>query len=185
MIIYDNLIILSVPKTATHSIEKEVKHPNLVLADIPTGREMRHCDVANQSFYTGQPIAAMIRNPIEWLKSWFNYLNTAVNSNHPASSAHKSFDGFVEMWFEKGPQLPHHFVSQSDYLLNDGNPPEHLFRFAHMDKFIEFINDITSENISISKRNVSFKRKIIMSSETESIIRANMAIDYEIYNSAK
>ncbi|HRO15129.1 MAG TPA: gamma-glutamyl kinase, partial [Paracoccus sp. (in: a-proteobacteria)] len=98
------LVLFSVPKTGTTALESALAgRAELILRSRPEIKHLNlrqyHAHVApilrmipGQRFET----VAVIRDPVDWLGSWYRYRSRADLVGRPNSTAHVSFDRFVE-----------------------------------------------------------------------------------------
>jgi hypothetical protein len=131
--------------------------------------------------------ACLIREPIDWLGSWYRYRRRPDQANTSNSTADISFDTFVSAYLsEPQPKFAHvgrpaRFVSGKD----GDVAVDHLFRYDHMSEFQAFLAERMRETLSFGKVNVSPAMELSLSPDIRRSAEKVMARDYEIYESAQ
>lgn len=104
-----NFVFFCMPKCASNSIELMLKpHSEIHLRGRP---QVRHTNVREYRTYI-QPYLAdvagtteleticLVREPVSWLNSWYRFRarHDLRSGNHPHSTSHVDFEGFVEAY---------------------------------------------------------------------------------------
>ena len=122
----ESLIYLAVPKTGTVAIESALApHAAMVLREPPQikhaplyryGRFLRPMfdKVGNKKLDT----IAVIRNPVEWLSSWYRYRNRNFLIGHENSTRGVAFNDFVIEYCKDDPAPFAKIGSQAAYVLS-------------------------------------------------------------------
>lgn len=141
------LVFFAVPKTGSTAIEAALRpHATVLIASPPrlkhmTPRAFRR-DIAPLlgRDLDGYATAAIIREPLSWLGSWYRYRSRDALAGSPNSTRGVSFAAFVESYLSPDP-MPCAKLSSQAAMLEDGAgeaPVDHLFRYEAMDRFWEF-----------------------------------------------
>lgn len=189
-----NLTLLSVPKTGTTALEAALRpHADIVLANPP---ELKHLPVYRYNRFmekmfnkaTGRTpeTVAVVREPIDWLGSWFRYRQRPQLNGQPNSTAGVDFDSFV-LEYTKGKPAPFANVgSQAKFLQGDDGSLSgvtHLFRYDRLDQLYGFLESRLGQTIETKPMNVSPKGDTPLSSEVETHLRQKCAREFELYDS--
>ncbi len=159
------LVFLSVPKTGTTALEAAAApYASAVILDPPG---MKHVSVTRYKtqlapFFEArgkQPheTMAIMREPIDWLGSWYRYRRRDQIKGKPNSTAHVSFAEFVEAWLQPDPPAFAQVGSQARFLGHNGTMigVDHLFRYDQMGRAVAFLSARLGVDLTLEARNVS------------------------------
>ncbi|MFA8442666.1 gamma-glutamyl kinase [Yoonia sp.] len=130
---------------------------------------------------------AIVRNPIDWLGSWYRYRTRDDLIGHENSTHNVSFDEFV-LEYCKGSPAPFAKVgSQSRFLrINDGEiGAQHLFQYEQWDKVITYLEERLAMTITLKQKNVSPKMDLQLSAAVASKLRDKRSDEFEVWDLAK
>lgn len=187
-----NLVLLAVPKTGSTAYEAALaRHAALVVSAPP---ELKHAPVFRynrffrpmiERFIGSDPdVVAVMREPVDWLGSWYRYRKRAALAGHPNSTTGMSFDEFVAAYC-RGDQPPFARVgSQAKFLepQRNGTRVTHLFRFEDQRGLREFLEERLGITIETGIFNRSPTLQLELSSTTESRLRRKHADDFKLYD---
>ena len=187
----ENLVFLAVPKTGTTAIEGALApRASMVLRDPPI---LKHSPVYRYNRFLkpyfvqagGQTpeIFAVVRNPVDWLSSWYRYRHRDDLVGHENSSRDVSFDDFVSEYC-KGKPAPYANVgSQAKFLLNGEGilGVEHLFRYEAQDKLITFLEARLEMTINLKHLNVSPDLPLTLSPKVEEKLRKKCSAEFDVW----
>ncbi len=191
----ENLVLLAVPKTGSTALEGALApRASLVLRDPP---ELKHAPCYRYKRFLkplfkqvgGQnpELMAIVRNPIDWLGSWYRYRTREDLIGHENSTHNVSFDEFV-LEYCKGSPAPFAKVgSQSRFLrINDGEiGAQHLFQYEQWDKVITYLEERLAMTITLKQKNVSPKMDLQLSAAVASKLRDKRSDEFEVWDLAK
>ncbi len=191
----ENLVLLAVPKTGSTALEGALApRASLVLRDPP---ELKHAPCYRYKRFLkplfkqvgGQDpeLMAIVRNPIDWLGSWYRYRTRDDLIGHENSTHNVSFDEFV-LEYCKGSPAPFAKVgSQSRFLrINDGEiGPQHLFQYEQWDKVVTYLEERLAITITLKQKNVSPKMDLQLSDAVASKLRDKRSDEFEVWDLAK
>ena len=191
----ENLVLLAVPKTGSTALEGALApRASLVLRDPP---ELKHAPCYRYKRFLkplfkqvgGQnpELMAIVRNPIDWLGSWYRYRTREDLIGHENSTHNVSFDEFV-LEYCKGSPAPFAKVgSQSRFLrINDGEiGPQHLFQYEQWDKVVTYLEERLAITITLKQKNVSPKMDLQLSDAVASKLRDKRSDEFEVWDLAK
>lgn len=191
----ENLVLMAVPKTGSTALEGALApRASLVLRDPP---ELKHApcyrykrflkplfkQVGNQN----PELMAVVRNPIDWLGSWYRYRTREDLIGHANSTRGISFDDFVQEYSKGAPAPFANVGSQARFLtINDGEiGAQHLFQYEQWDKVIGYLEKRLDMTITLKQKNVSPKMDLTLSAEVESKLREKRAAEFEVWEAGK
>ncbi|WP_166415681.1 gamma-glutamyl kinase [Cochlodiniinecator piscidefendens] len=186
------LAFLAVPKTGTTAYESALGDRADILMRNPPG--IKHM---NPRFFKNRLLPnlergdtkdietlAVMRNPLEWLGSWYRYRQRSHLNGKPNSTANVTFDQFVLDYLSET-QPSHARVGRQYRFLtaNDGTVSvDHLFDYAHLDHLTRFLEDRLEFRFSLARKNVSPTKKHALSAEIEAKLRTQCSEDFALYD---
>jgi hypothetical protein len=189
------LVFLSVPKTGTTAFQVALEPlATMIVRDPP---ELKHAPVYRYNrFYrpsfekfigTDLTVLAVMREPVDWLGSWYRYRKRSFLDGERTSTKNISFDAFVDAYATGDPPPFANVGSQARFLRphQNGTSVTHVFRYDDQAGLISFLEERLETKIVTEKINASPKELLELSEETESKLRRKCALDFEVYNSIK
>ena len=187
----ENLVLLAIPKTGSTALEGALApRASLVLRDPP---EIKHAPCYRYKRFlkplfkqVGEKeleLMAVVRNPIDWLGSWYRYRTRDDLIGHPNSTRDVSFDDFV-LEYCKGSPAPYANVgSQARFLtINDGEiGAQHLFQYEQWDQVVQYLEMRLEVTISLKEKNVSPKMELALSADVEAKLREKRAAEFAVW----
>ncbi|MEO0344369.1 MAG: gamma-glutamyl kinase [Pseudomonadota bacterium] len=185
-----SLLIYAPPKTGTTALHRALApHADLVLRGpakhISTIRAEKKLLPLLSSLNAPMPQGfAIIREPIDWLHSWYRY-RTRPDVSEDKSTATLSFDTFVNAYLEHDRPAFARIGQQSKFLSGGGTlSVRHLFAYDHMDHAVEFLNKRLGLTFGLEWVNASPEVKLDLSSENRNRLKHHFAADYALYQNA-
>jgi len=189
---HQNLVLLSVPKTGSTAYEAALApHAAMVISAPP---ELKHAPVFRynrffrpmiERFIGSAPdVVAVMREPVDWLGSWYRYRRRAALAGHPNSTLGISFDDFVVAYC-RGSAPPFARVgSQAKFLepQRNGTRVTHLFRYEDQDGLRSFLEARLGIAIETGTFNRSPAVELDLSARTEARLRRKHAADFTLYD---
>ena len=191
----EKLVFLAVPKTGTTAIEG-------ALAPMATTKIIDPPILKHSAWYRynrflrpyfegigGQELETMavVREPIDWLGSWFRYRGREDLKGHANSTAEMSFDEFV-LGYLKNKRPPSSDVGSQAKFLGDehGNcAVDHVFKYENRDEMVRFLEERLSTKITLKTLNVSPKREFSLSPGVEKRLRRKLSAEFEAWENAR
>lgn len=187
------LVILSMPKCATHALIDAVGPQADMVIRHPQGA--KHCNYRKfhrhlRPFVQGfadSPLetACLFREPVDWLHSWWRYRQRDALRGHKNSTAGISFDTFVNRYFDK--ISPGDTLGRQSRFVADGDGGvgvDHLFRYEHLNNMTSWIEERTRWQLTLGHLNVSPPNSDRdLSAATRRRTVEELARDFEIYES--
>lgn len=189
------LVLLSVPKTGTTALEAALSdRADMVLRNPPhlkhtnlRGWQNRFAALFDEKDRTFR-VAALVRDPVDRLRSWYRYRHRDDLVGRPTSTRGLSFEAFVAEVMKPGERAPAARIgTQSDFLMGkDGQiGADLLYRYDAMDAFTAMLGDLLKCEIRLDRLNSSPPVETALSPETEARLRAHLADDMALYDSAR
>jgi hypothetical protein len=126
---------------------------------------------------------ALMREPQEWLGSWYRFYQKPDHLETERSTRGISFDDFVQGWCADQPPAYADFGTQSDFLapgLADAGL-DHLFRYADIGHFVQFLEDRLHFEITLPQVNVSPLANLSLTDDTALRMRRRASADFALY----
>lgn len=194
------LVMLSVPKTGTTALEQALApHAEISLQSAPnikhaTLRQYRAHVRPMLAGLTSRQVAqqfktvAVIREPIDWLNSWYRYRTRDELIGHPNSTVRINFETFIEAWLLPQKERPPYakLGTQSYSLVDQDNnvAVDYLFRYEAMPAFLGFLRARVKKPFKLKQTNVSPKIDTELSPALEKRLRERLADEYAIWEGA-
>ncbi|MBR9863840.1 MAG: hypothetical protein GYB24_10410 [Rhodobacteraceae bacterium] len=125
----------------------------------------------------------MIREPVDWLGSWYRYRSREELNGTPNSTANVSFDEFVAAYLSDNPPEFARVGSQAKFMSDkDGALGlSHLFRYDDMDGLVRFLQNRLNRQFTLGRANQSPKGETSLSPTLLAEYQKACAQDFEIY----
>jgi hypothetical protein len=191
LVFYDQrLVILATPKTGSTAIAAALESLSQVSIQRPP--VLKHTNVHRYHRFVGPylqaasgtpfTVVALIREPRDWLGSWYRYRQRDVVTDPRKQTNGISFDDFVAGWCaDPAPEFAA-VGSQAKFLApNNGGRVDLLFRYEAIDGFVTFLEDRLNCEIVLPRLNVSPQGDLELSAATEGRLREAAAADFDLY----
>lgn len=186
------LAILATPKTGSTAIEAALE--SLAAVSIQRPPVLKHTNVARFHRFVGPyleaaaggpfTVVALMREPQDWLGSWYRYRSREDIPDPAKSTQGMSFDSFVQAWCTTPRPEYANVGSQARFLKGtDGRRADKMFRYENIDSFIAFLEDRLDFQIILPQLNVSPKGAMDLSSKTAVLLQSAAAEDFALYHS--
>lgn len=185
------LAFLATPKTGSTAIEAALESLSAVVVQRPP--VLKHTNV--QRFHrflgpyfevaSGYPftVCALMREPRDWLGSWYRYRQREDGVEPRKSTVGKSFDEFVLAYCSDTQPEFAAVGSQAQFLKpRKERGVDHLFRYEDIGRFVVFLEDRLNCEIILPRLNVSPLASLELNPATEAKLRSYAAEDFRIYN---
>ena len=189
----ERLVLLAMPKTGTTAYHTALRdRADLVYSDPP---ELKHAPLNLYNRWirpmfkkvcnVEMDIAAVMREPISWLSSWYRFRQRPFMDGKANSTKNMSFDDFVLAYCqEKKPGFAN-VGSQAKFLeaQSNGCSVTHLFRYDKQDRMNEFLEERLATKLVLEQKNVSPKMELSISPHVEDELRRKCAPEFDLYDS--
>jgi hypothetical protein len=185
------LVLLAVPKTGTTALEAALlPHADAAIVNPPSMKHVPYRRYRNQlaRFFEDKgarpmEVMAVIRDPVDWLGSWYRYRGRAAVAGTPVSTAGLSFDTFVEGWLSDPPPEYARVGRQSRFVSDGagGTGVDHLFAYERFDRAIAFLEDRLGVALHLDRQNVSPAATLDLSPATRAQLQHEAAADFALW----
>lgn len=185
------LVMLSVPKTGTTAWQTALAPvADIVVRDPP---ELKHAPLYRYNRFfrpmfekvckAEMETVAVMREPIDWLGSWYRYRQRPFMEGKPNSTRGISFDDFVEAYCTGQPPSWANVGSQAKFLepRPNGTAVTHLFRYDQPDKLLDFMQTRLDRTITLERENVSPDLPLTLSDDIARKLRRKRAEEFDLY----
>lgn len=189
---HERLAFLAVPKTGTSALENALgSKASVIFRDPPgikhtnaRGFEAKYRKLFERGNLPPLETVAVMREPIDWLGSWFRYRQRPALKGHPNSTAGLSFDEFVAAYLSDTQPAYANVGSQARFVTDQSGDIliNHLFSYADLNAAIQFLEQRLERQITLKPVNPSPKKELSLSADLETEIRKSCALDFDIYD---
>ncbi|MCF6429401.1 gamma-glutamyl kinase [Leisingera sp. MMG026] len=189
----ERLALLSVPKTGTTAFQAALRNrADLVISDPP---ELKHAPLYRYNRWIRPmfekvcgaelEVAAVMREPVSWLGSWYRYRQRPALDGNPNSTKDVSFDDFLHAYCKGKPPAFANVGSQAKFLepQPNGCKVSHLFRYEDQNALKQFLEFRLDVEIRLERKNVSPQASLTLSPEAQNHVRRKRAAEFELYDS--
>jgi hypothetical protein len=187
----EKLVLLAVPKTGTTALEAAL----LALADttILNPPEKKHLTARrwrNQlaPFFENRgtrqiETMAIIREPRDWLGSWYRYRARPEISGSASSTAGMDFAQFVTGWLSDPEPAYARVGRQSRFVANAEGKiiVDHLFRYEDLDQAVDFLQQRLGFTLDLGRRNISPQADLSLPPALEARLQREAAADFDLW----
>ena len=187
------LVILSTPKTGSTALETALE----VVASLAVARppELKHTPAYRferflrpylQNSAGGAPftVTALMREPIDWLGSWYRFRQRSDLDGSDRSTRDLTFAEFVEGYMQTPRPAFADVGSQAKFLSGaDGRLPgvDLIFRYEEIERFVAFLEERLGMPIDLPRINVSPRGTLELPASVGARLREALAAEYALY----
>jgi hypothetical protein len=184
------LAFLATPKTGSTAIEAALEPLSALVVQRPP--VLKHTSVQRFHRFMGPylevasghsfSVAALMREPRDWLGSWYRYRQRDDVTDPKKSTQNVTFDEFVIAYCSDNPPEFAAVGSQAKFLKSRKDKGvDHLFRYENIDSFVTFLEDRLGCEITLPRLNVSPTATLTLSPTAESSLHQFASQDFEMY----
>lgn len=185
------LVYLATPRTGSTAIEAALSAQAVLAVTRPP--LLKHTTVRRYRRFLGPyllaaakaefEVVAMMREPRDWLASWYRFRARGEGVEPEKSTRGISFDAFVTAWCGKDPPAFAAVGSQSRFLEpQNGARADRLFRYDDMDGFTAYLSARLGHPVRIDRLNAApAGLDLTLRPETEARLRETAAGDFALY----
>ena len=187
------LVLLSVPKTGSTALQSALRpHADMVISDPP---ELKHSPLYRYNRWVRPmfekvcgaelEVVAIMREPVDWLGSWYRFRQRPHLNGRPTSTREISFDRFVDDYC-RGKRPAHAEVgSQAKFLeaQPNGCHVSHLFAYDTLAPFHAFLRDRTGVDYDTRPENVSPAGDLTLRAATRKKLERKHSEEFALYAS--
>ncbi|MDA8747913.1 gamma-glutamyl kinase [Litoreibacter sp.] len=188
----ERLAYLAVPKTGTSAVERALhRRASAVLRDPPgikhtnaRGYERRFRSMFERGDLRPIQTVAVMREPIDWLGSWYRYRQRPALSGHRNSTEGLSFDAFIEGYLADRQPAFAEVGSQGRFVTDENGDllVNHLFQYEEFDPFIDFLQRRLGSDISLKTVNKSPHIALELSDSLRVALHETLSLDFQIHS---
>ena len=190
------LVLLSVPKTGSTALEGALAPDAAIVLRNPPA--LKHAPVYRyRRFFqpmliqgagsSGLETLAVVREPIDWLSSWYRYRHRDELSGHENSTRGINFDEFVLEYMKDDPAPLAAVGSQAKFLQDENGSlgVNHLFRYEAQPALLAFLEARLGRTITLNRRNVSPKLPVTLTTAVETRLRETRAPEFAVWRAGQ
>jgi hypothetical protein len=186
------LVFLSTPKAGSTALAAALE--SLAAVSIQRPPVLKHTTARRFHRFVGPYLkaasgeafttVALMREPIDWLGSWYRYRLREDVLDERMRTAGMTFDDFARAYCQKPQPGFANVGSQAKFLAPEGKPAvDRIFRYEEMDRFVAFLEDRIGCALVLPVLNVSPKADLSLSAETRAAVEDALATDLALYAS--
>lgn len=194
----ERLVLLAVPKTGTTALEGALApRASLVLRDPP---QVKHAPLFRYRRLVAPLLAAsgsgpdlgpfetvaVVREPVDWLGSWWRYRSRPDLAGRPNSTAEVGFDAFVAEYCRDRPAPFAAVGFQARYVFGEDGAVgvTHLFRHEEPERLRRFLEERLRVRLELPRLNASPPREGALSPGTLARLRATRPDEFRAWEMA-
>lgn len=187
---HERLVVLSTPKTGSTALTEALgPAAGIEVRDPPglrhTGAEGFHRFIAPYLAWRGGgafETFALMREPIDWLGSWYRYRTRPELEGQSASTAGIDFDAFLRGWCETPRPDYARVGDQAHFLAPEGWPRvDRIFAYEDLPAAIAFLEARLDRPVTLARSNASPQRALTASEETLDLVRKRHPATFRLY----
>lgn len=172
------LVVLETPKTASLALRAMLAGHALPQSDRVARHigqntyQLKHAGRLTLAFGEGLETLAVMRAPLERMKSWYRYRMRPQVAHLPISTRGISFEAFIRAYLdENSPEMAN--VGRQDRFLSWTGAQaqvDHVFDYARLDLLVGFLSACLGEKLVLPRRNISPRRKSISYALSDAVL---------------
>ena len=126
---------------------------------------------------------SVMREPLDWLGSWYRYRRRPQITGKPKSTSGISFDHFVQDHLSERPSEFSIVGNQLEFFepMKGTNPVHHIFAYEHQDKIHAFLENRLKTSLTTPRLNVSKPADLTLGDETKARFLERYAGENALY----
>lgn len=193
--IREKLVFFATPKTASTSIEMALgTTADMRISKIPNAKHTpyrkykRLLEPFVMTLTKEEPdTVAMIREPVDWLGSWYRYRSRDELKGTPNSTAEITFDQFVEGYLSQDKPAYAQVGSQAKFMSDkDGSiGMSYVFRYDNLEGMVGFLQGRIGKQFTIGRANASPQAELSLAPSLHSALQEECVADFDLYERLK
>ena len=185
------LVLLAVPKTGTTALEAALlAHADTAILNPPEKKHLTARRWRNQlaPFFENRgtrqiETMAIIREPRDWLGSWYRYRARPEISGSASSTAGMDFAQFVTGWLSDPEPEYARVGRQSRFVANAEGKiiVDHLFRYEDLGQAVDFLQQRLGVTLDLGRRNISPQADLSLPPALEARLQREAATDFDLW----
>lgn len=175
-----NINFVAVPKNGTISIENEFsKYAFDYIED-----DHMPVDIVKQK--NNKPCICSIRNPIEWIISYYKYMRYSSWFFNSIWTTSNSFDEFLISYMkQRRHPWPEPFLTQSDYIIRNRQKVDHIYRYENIENVFQHLEDSLSVKVGRPIKNKTIDIDVTFDPILKKHYMDFVKKDFDLYESIK
>lgn len=185
------LVFLATPKTGSTAVEVALE--SLAAVTVQRPPVLKHTTAQRFHRFLGPYLraasgegfetVALMREPRDWLGSWYRYRRREELADDRHSTREMGFDDFARAYC-RSPQPGFANVGSQARFLTPKNKPgvDRIFRYEQIDRFVDFLESRLDCEVILPRVNVSPQAPLDLAPQTEAQLRDAMAEDFALYD---
>ncbi len=191
----ERLALLSVPKTGSTAYQAALRdRADLVISGPP---DLKHASVRRfdrffqtmfqKVLHTEMEVMAVVREPTDWLGSWFRYRSRDALAGHSNSTQSIDFETFVQAYLETPRPAYADVGTQSEFFQtrSNGAGADFVFKYENQDQILRFLEERLNGQIKLQRENVSPQRSLDLSDATRRDYQRLHAAEFALHAAAQ
>ncbi len=185
------LVLLAVPKTGTTALEAALlAHADTAILNPPEKKHLTARRWRNQlaPFFENRgtrqiETMAIIREPRDWLGSWYRYRARPEISGSASSTAGMDFAQFVTGWLSDPEPEYARVGRQSRFVANAEGKiiVDHLFRYEDLGQAVDLLQQRLGVTLDLGRRNISPQADLSLPPALEARLQREAAADFDLW----
>lgn len=190
----ERLALLSVPKTGSTAYQTALRDRADLVVSGPT--DLKHANMRRydrffqtmfrKMFDTEMEVMAVVREPIDWLGSWYRYRRRAELAGDAHSTQSLTFDDYLNAYMQTPRPACADVGCQTEFLQprSNGAGVTHVFRYENQDKILHFLQNRLQCDIQLQRENVSPRCALELSDQIEQRFRSLHGAEFALHHAA-
>lgn len=188
------VVLLSMPKTGSQALETALAaRADILIRNPPRQKHMPLRWFQNALLPVFQPSAkrpletiAVIREPLDWLGSWYRYRQREPLRGRPNSTASLSFAEFIEAYLSDRPAAYANVGRQSRFVKTAAGETgvDHLFAYENLPSLVGFLETRLGISIQMPTHNVSPVGDLTLPDDMRQRVFQDLQAEFEIHRAA-
>ena len=130
-------------------------------------------------------LVAVMREPVDWLSSWYRYRGRPARAGRPQSTAGIDFATFCEDWLRDDPPEHARVGRQSRFLSEEDGQigVDRLFRYDRLEEAVGYLEERLAVSVTLGRHNVSpAGPATALPPATDEVLRQGAAADFALWD---
>lgn len=188
------LVILAVPKTGTSALASALAPMASIVVSNPP--ELKHAPLYRYNNFfrpmferLGGPemeTIAVVREPLDWLGSWYRYRRRSYLDGQPQSTRDVSFDEFVRAYCDANRPAFADVGSQARFLepRPNGVRVNRVFAYETPEALLGYLSARLGQVVQPDRENESPSADLTISDEAHALLTDQYAADFDLWHAA-
>ena len=184
------LVFLATPKTGSTALAAALERHAAISVQRPP--VLKHTTAQRYHRFIGPYLRAasgedfttiaLMREPIDWLGSWYRFRQRPDVSDPRMSTAALSFDDFARGYCATPQPGFANVGSQARFLTPPGKPPvDEIYPYERIDELVARLEERLCVRLELPRLNVSPQADLALRPETRALLEAAMSQDLALY----